>query len=115
MNIHYCLRYLGVNIPVDSTCPNKLFGDNLSVIQSAVNPGHNLNKKHVAISFHVVCEAVAAGIIEPYWIKSENNMSDIMTKQIPCGPFSQHMKYIYWKPNWHLRKHNALGRDSNVQ
>ena len=88
MNICYCLRCLGVNIPADGSCPTKIFGDNLSVIQSAANPGHDLNKKHVAISFHVVREAVAAGIIEPYWIKSENNMSDIMTKQIPCGPFS---------------------------
>ena len=74
--------------PADGTCPTKIFGDNLRIIQSAVNPGHNLNKKHVAISFHVVREAVAAGIIEPYWIKGENNMSDIMTKQIPCGLFS---------------------------
>ena len=88
MNICYCLRCLGVNIPADGSCPTKIFGDNLSVFQSAANPDHDLNKKHVAISFHVVHEAVAAGIIEPYWIKSENNMSDIMTKKIPCGSFS---------------------------
>ena len=113
MNICYCLQCLGVNIPADGTCPTKVFGDNLSVIQSASNPGHDLNKKHVAISCHVVREAVAAGIIEPYWIQSENNMSDVMTKQLPWGPFTRHMKYIYWKPNWHLRTHNALGSDSN--
>ena len=113
MNICYCLRCLGVNILSNQTCPTKVFGNNFSVIQSVSNPGHDLNKKHVAISFHVVREAVAAGIIEPYWIQSENNMSDILTKQLPHGPFSRHMKYIYWKPDWHLRKHNALGQDSN--
>ena len=70
MNICYCLRCLGIHIPSNGTCSTKIFGDNLSIIQSAANPGHDLNKKHVAISFHVVHEAVAAGIIEPYWIKS---------------------------------------------
>ena len=84
------------------------------MILSASNPGHGLSQKHVAISFHVVREAIAAGIIEPYWIKSKNNMSDIMTKQLPSGPFLRHTNYIYWKPNWHLRKLNALGWDSNV-
>ena len=97
MNICYCLQCLGVNIPADGTCPTKVFGDNLSVIQSASNPDHDLNKKHVVISFHGVREVIAVGIIEPYWIKSENNMSDIMTKQLPWGLFTQHMKYIYWK------------------
>ena len=95
MNILYYLRCLGVNIPSNQTCPTKVFGDNFSVIQSVSNPGHNLNKKHVAISFHMVREAVAAGIVELYWIQSENNMSDILTKQLSHGPFSQHMKYIY--------------------
>jgi hypothetical protein len=111
INIRYYLRCLGVNIPADGTCPTKLFGDNLSVIQSASNPGHDLSKKHVAISFHVVRKAIAAGIIEPYWLKGAYNMSDIMTKQIPGGPFSRHLNYIYWKPDWHLRTNNGLNQD----
>ena len=59
----------------------------------------------------LVCEAIAAGIVQPYWLKGEYNLSDIMTKQIPSGPFSRHMKYIYWQPNWHLRQHNGLDKD----
>ena len=111
MNIRYCLRCLGVNIPADGSCPTKVFGDNLSVILSASNPSHDLSKKHVAISFHVVREAIAAGIIEPYWLKGEYNISDIMTKQIPSGPFNRHTSYIYWKPDWHLRQQNGLNQD----
>ena len=95
INIQYYLRCLGVNIPANGTCPTKLFGDNLSVIQSASNPGHDLSKKHVAISFHVVCEAIAADIVKPYWLKGAYNMSDVMTKQIPCGQFTRHLNYIY--------------------
>ena len=56
------------------------------MIQSASNPDHDLTKKHVAISFHVVPKAIAAGIIEPHWLKGAHDMSDIMTKQIPSGP-----------------------------
>ena len=108
MNLRYCLRCLGVNIPHDGSCSTKLFGDNLSVILSASNPGHDLSKKHVAISFHVVREAIAAGIVQPYWLKGEYNLSDIMTKQIPSGPFGRHTSYIYWKPDWHLRTQNGL-------
>ena len=108
MNLQYFLRCLGVNIPHDGSCSTKLFGDNLSVILSASNPGHDLSKKHVAISFHVVREAIAAGIVQPYWLKGEYNLSDIMTKQIPSGPFGRHTSYIYWKPDWHLRTQNGL-------
>ena len=81
------------------------------MILSASNPGHDLSKKHVAISFHVVCEAITAGIIEPYWLKGENNMSNIMTKQIPRDEFLRHLKYLYWNLNWHLRTNNCLGQE----
>jgi len=111
ISIRYCLRCLGVNIPTNGSCPTKIFGDNLSVILSASNPGHDLSKKHVAISFHVVREAIAARIIEPYWLRGENNMSDIMTKQIPRSEFLRHLKFLYWSPNWHLRTHNDLDEE----
>ena len=81
------------------------------MIQSASNPGHDLSKKHVAISFHVVRKAIDAGIIEPYWLKGMYNTSDIMIKQIPSGLFTCHLNYIYWKPDWHLQTHNGLAQD----
>ena len=63
MNLQYMLCCLGVNLGGKLT---DLFGDNLSVIQNSQNPAADLSKKHVAISFHVVCEAIAAVIISPY-------------------------------------------------
>ena len=51
----------------DRSCPTRIFGDNLSVIlKNAQNSAVDLSKKHVAISFHVVCEAIAAGITTEY-------------------------------------------------
>ena len=107
-NLRYMLRCLGCNVPSDGSCPTKIFGDNLSVILNAQNPAADLSKKHVAISFHVVREAVAAGIIEPYWLRGIYNTSDLMTKQIPCPQFREHCDYIYWRPQFHLREKNRL-------
>ena len=61
-----CLRY---NVPSDGSYPSQIFGDNLSVILNSQNPAIGLSKKLVVISFRVVREAVAASIIESYWIK----------------------------------------------
>ena len=108
MSLRYMLRCLGCNVPSDGSCPTKIFNDNLSVVLNAQNPAADLSKKHVAISFHVVREAVAAGIISPYWLKGKWNISDIMTKQIPITEFRNHCKFLFWQPDFHLLEHNRL-------
>ena len=67
--LHYIMCCLGWNTPSDGTYPTRIFGDNLSVILNAQNPAADLSKKHVAISFHIAREAVAADIIESCWLK----------------------------------------------
>ena len=114
MSLRYMLRCLGCNIPTDGSCPTKVFNDNFSVVQNCQNPAADLSKKHVAISYHVVREAVAARIIEPYWIKGGYNMADIFTKQIPKPQFMEHCKHIFWQPNFHLHTHNRLS-ETNVE
>ena len=113
ISLRYMLRCLGCNIPSDKTCPTKIFNDNFSVVQNAQNPAADLSKKHVAISYHVVREAVAAGIIEPYWISGSFNMSDILTKQIPKPEFKGHCDHIFWQPDFHLLNHNRLDQASD--
>ena len=110
-SLRYMLRCLGCNIPADGSCPTKVFGDNLSVIQNSQNPAADLSKKHVAISFHVVREAIAAGVIEPYWLQGEYNQSDILTKQIPRVDFRFHCKFLFWHPDFHLHSNNCLDTD----
>jgi hypothetical protein len=39
-----------------------------------------LNKQYTALSFHNVCEAIAAGIIGLYHILGEDNPADILSK-----------------------------------
>ena len=59
MDIRQSFRYLGV--PVET--PTAAFGDNGTVVNAATTPHARLNKRHNALSFHRVREAVAAKIL----------------------------------------------------
>jgi hypothetical protein len=72
------MRALGV--PVNG--PSILLGDNRGVIESASNFTSVLIKKHNAISYHRVREAIAAGIVDFRWIDGDNNLADLMTKPV---------------------------------
>ncbi|KAL7580569.1 hypothetical protein ACA910_003691 [Epithemia clementina (nom. ined.)] len=76
MDLRTTLRYLGVPIQEKTY----MFGDNKSVITSGTLPHSLLNKRHNALAYHRVREAVAANIIGFYWIDSKNNQADILSK-----------------------------------
>ena len=54
--------------------------DNVGAIYLSKNPGLSQRTKHVDIRFHFVREFVRDGIVEVIFIKSEENRSDIFTK-----------------------------------
>ena len=85
-----------------------MFGDNLSVIQNSSLPTADLKKKHVALSYHIVQEAVASGVVAPMWLKSEENRADILTKQIGATPFIGHVHDAFWTPP-HRRNEDSEG------
>ena len=85
ISIRYMLRCLG--IPV--TRPTDLFGDNFGVIQSAEIPEGELKKKHIAISYHYVREAIAGKIVNAHWCKSRENFADICTKALGSTIFDE--------------------------
>ena len=82
--IRYMLRCLG--IPVKA--PTNLYGDNFSTIQNANLPDAVLKKKHIAIAFHCVREAIARKIVNAIWVKSHENFSDICTKALGSNAHS---------------------------
>ena len=85
INIRLQFRYLGA--PVAPT--TYLFGDNASVVQSASIPHSRLSKRHVALSYHCVREAIAAGLIKFGHIPGDENLqtSSVNTGDIPkYGP-----------------------------
>ena len=76
MDIRQTLRYLGAPI----TTKSFLFGDNRSVVTSATLPHSTLTKRHNILAFHRVREAIAAKLMAFYWIQSDYNLSDMLSK-----------------------------------
>ena len=70
------LRYLGVEVEKSTY----MFGDNESVVKSSTIPHSTLSKRHNALSYHRVREAIAGKIIRFFHIKGENNPADIVSK-----------------------------------
>jgi hypothetical protein len=76
MDLRLTLRYLGVPIREKSY----MFGDNKTVVESSIRPHAKLHKRHMALSFHRVREAIAAGIVGFYHVDGVRNPADILSK-----------------------------------
>ena len=85
LSYRYILRMMGVG--VDG--PSLLLGDNKSVVLNTTMPSSVLKKKHCAVSYHRIREAVAAGIIRFTHVKSEMNYADIFTKPLSPAIFNR--------------------------
>jgi hypothetical protein len=77
-SLRYKLRMKGV--PIET--PTNVFCDNQSVVTNTTIPESTLRRKHNAIAYHKVREAVAANAI---WIAKEHtdtNLADFLTKPL---------------------------------
>jgi hypothetical protein len=85
-----------MGIPIDG--PAWLFGDNQSVIISSTIPHSNLNKRHNALSYHRVREAIAAEIMYFLHMDGKYNPSDILTKFLNWAKFWPLVQpLLFWK------------------
>ena len=90
LEIRYKLRTMGIKFENTST----ILCDNQSVIYNTQFPTSSLKKKHNAVAFHKVREAIAAGIIRTAHIRSEHNVSDILTKAKGPADYYQLLKVL---------------------
>ena len=65
---------------IDVVGPTNVLCDYESVVKNATRPESTLKKKHVAVAYHRVREAQAAGIVRIAHERSEGNLADILTK-----------------------------------
>jgi hypothetical protein len=91
--LRYKLRMMGV--PLDG--PTNVFGDNSSVITNATVPSSTLKKKHNAICYHRVREAVAAKIICITYIPTDQNLADILPKPLGGSKLHEFCKKILYQ------------------
>jgi hypothetical protein len=76
LEIRYMLRSLGVAF----YGPALIVGDNMSEFLNTIVPSSVLKNKHNVIAYHRVRESIAARIMRFAYIKSEVNVSDVLTK-----------------------------------
>ena len=88
--LRYKLRMFGV--PIDG--PANVFCDNRGVVKNASIPESTLMKKHNAINYHAVREAVAAKILRVGKEDGETNLADLLTKVLNGKK--------QWNICWHL-------------
>lgn len=89
--LRYKLHMMGVAIP--DACA--VFCDNSAVVTVA-RPETSLKKKHAAINFHRVREAIAAGTIKVAKENTLSNLADILTKLMPGSKMKELLKSILW-------------------
>jgi hypothetical protein len=92
VDLRNTFRYLGV--PVHQT--SYVFGDNKSMIDSAVFPHSRLHKRHNILSFHYVRCMISKGFISLNHVPSEDNLADIVTKHWSySGVYKRLLKPIF--------------------
>ena len=79
MDLHFQLRMLGVPLKFES----HMFGDNKSIITQSTLPHSKLTKRHNALAYHRVREAIASGFLKFIHLPGAQNPADVLTKH--CG------------------------------
>lgn len=90
VDLRTTLRYLGVPIREYSY----MFGDNSSVVTSATIPHSKLSKRHMALSYHRVREAIASKMLRFYFIDGPLNPADILSKHWGYQAVKNLLKYL---------------------
>jgi hypothetical protein len=94
IDLQLTLQYLGVPVSDKSY----MFGDNKSVVTSSTIPHSKLNKRHNALLYHRVREAIAAKIIDFLHINGKTNPANVLSKH--CGHVNAwpHLKWLlFWQ------------------
>ena len=87
--IEFRLKCKSIGIRLDG--PADIGCDNQGVVKNTSVPGSTLSKKHNAVNYHIIREAVAAGSIRVGKEDTQTNPADALTKIMP---YSQKHKLI---------------------
>ena len=90
--LRYKLRLFGVPI----AGPANVFCDNNGVVMNTTIPESMLAKKHNAINYHAICEAVAAGILRVGKEDGMTNLADLFTKVLTANRRRSLCKHIMY-------------------
>ena len=74
-----------------------MFGDNETVVNTASVPHGKLHKRHNALSYHRVREAIAAGIVRFHHVKGDTNPADILSKHWDYPAVASQLKAVLFQ------------------
>jgi hypothetical protein len=77
--------------------PTTMYGDNMSVVLNTTVPSSQLKKKHNAIAYHHVREAIAEKIVELHHIPSTDNIADVLTKPLPVNTYHRSLQPVLFR------------------
>ena len=94
------LRTTLCNLGVPICEQSYMFGDNESVINSSTMVHAKLHKRHTALSFHRVHEAIASGMIKFNFIPGNINPADVLSKHWGYSQVWMQLKMLlFWQGN----------------
>jgi hypothetical protein len=74
-----------------------MFGDNQSVVNSAMNPTSKLHKRHTVLLYHRVREAIPSGKFVFSHISGENNPANILSKHWGASDVAHMLQLLFYK------------------
>ena len=88
------MRLLLQSIGVPIKGPINIHSDSESVLRSAANPGNELKRKHVTISYSLVRENIATNVIQLWKINTKLNPFDPLTESLHRIPLHSHLNRL---------------------
>jgi hypothetical protein len=101
-----------LGIPVSE--PTNMYGDNMSVVLNTTVPSSQLKKKHNAIAYHRVQEAIAGKIVELHHIPSTDNIADVLTKPLPVNTYHRLLQPVLFCEQLGLAKFVKTTKDEGI-
>jgi hypothetical protein len=80
-------------------CPATLWCDNVSAIYLASNLVFHARTKHVEIDYHFLWDQLHLRLIQLHFLKSTDQLADIMTKPLGTQLFSTHASKLCLSPD----------------
>ncbi len=84
-----------IGVPLEG--PTNVLCDNQSVVTNSTLPSSTIKKKHNAICYHRVREAVAAKTIRIAHIPTDQNLADMLTKPLGGSKLHEFCKKILYQ------------------
>jgi hypothetical protein len=86
------LKSLFTALHVPTPLPIVLYVDNTGAIALSKEAHFYIHSKHIDIHYYFIREYIENGVFLPNWLPSHRNVSDILTKALPCPLFVKHVE-----------------------